>query len=82
MLAYAYLTVLRKAAAGGDLGVDLQAELLPLTVPELRRLLSRLAWDRPPDPNDVIDWSNWRRRHRQRAKKYHWKMRSPKQFRL
>ena len=63
---------------GGDLSVDLQAELLPLTVPELRRLLWRLAWMRPPDPNAVIDWSMWRRRHQQRAKKCHWKIRNSK----
>ena len=50
MLAHAYLAVVREAAVGGEAPLDLAAELLPLTVPEVRRLLWRLVWARPPDP--------------------------------
>ena len=53
MLAHAYLAVLRKVAVGGKGTLDLAAELLPLTVPEVRRLLWRLVWARPPDPEAV-----------------------------
>jgi hypothetical protein len=53
--------------SGGEIAVDLAVELVPLTVPEVRRLLWRLVWARPPDPAQVIAWSLWRRRHQQRA---------------
>ena len=54
MLAHAYLAVLRQTAAGEKPGppaaikLALRRELLPHTVPELRRLLWRLVWARPP----------------------------------
>jgi hypothetical protein len=63
MLAHAYLAVLRKAAVGKKSGaaapieLALRQELLPHTVPELRRLLWRLVWARPPDPAHVLAWS-------------------------
>jgi hypothetical protein len=53
--------------------VDLAADLLPLTVPEVRRLLWRLVWARPPDPERAAAWSTWRRRHQQRARRAHWR---------
>jgi hypothetical protein len=46
--------------------LDLAAELLPLTVPEVRRLVWRLVWERAPDLDAVLAWSRWRRRHQQR----------------
>ena len=49
MLAHAYLAVLRRAAVGGEVSLDLAADLLPLTVPEVR-LLWRLVWIRSPNP--------------------------------
>ena len=84
MLAHAYLAVLRHAAAGGKTGTGLaisaalQLDLLPHTVPELRRLLWRLVWARPPDPEHVLAWSQWRRRHQQRARRCDWKRRAPR----
>ena len=42
MLAHAYLTALRKVVVGGRAHLDLAADLLPLTVPEVRRLLWHL----------------------------------------
>jgi hypothetical protein len=56
--------------------LDLAAELLPLTVPEVRRLVWRLVWARAPDPDAVLAWSRWRRRHQQRARCCHWRRRT------
>jgi len=52
------------------------ADLLPLTVPEIRHLLYHLAIQNPVDPSAVIAWSRWRRRHQQRARRSHWKRRT------
>jgi hypothetical protein len=68
--------------AGKKDGMDLQADLLPLTVPEVRRLLWHLVWARPPDHDAVRAWSHWRRRHQQRARRSHWKRRTLLQSRL
>jgi hypothetical protein len=48
--------------------------LLPLTVPEVRKLLCRLAWGRPP-PERALAWSVWRRRHQARAQRCHYRRR-------
>jgi hypothetical protein len=37
--------------------------LLPLTVPEVRRLLVALVWTARVQPGLVLAWSRWRRRH-------------------
>jgi hypothetical protein len=42
----------------------------------VRRLVWRLAWARPPDPDRVVAWSRWRRRHQQRARRCHWRRRT------
>ncbi len=47
-------------------------ELIPLTVPEVRRLLARLIWTHHPGHDDVLAWSHWRRRHQARARRYHY----------
>ena len=52
------------------------AQLLPLTVPEVRRLLWRLVWQAPPTLEAVLYWSRWRRRHQARAKQAHIKRRA------
>jgi hypothetical protein len=49
--------------------------LLPLSVPEVRRLLWRLFWQWIPSPTFILDWSYWRRRHQAIAKFYHYKRR-------
>jgi hypothetical protein len=56
------------------MAVDL-ADLLPLTVPEVRRLLFALVWQPPPSVNHVLQWSMWRRHHQARAKQAHIKRR-------
>jgi hypothetical protein len=68
--------------AGKKGALDLQADLLPLTVPEVRRLLWHLVWARSPDPEAARAWSRWRRRHQQRARKSHWKRRTSAEIRL
>ena len=81
MLAHAYLAALRKVAVGGELTPDLAADLLPLTVPELRRLLWHLVWPSMPDISAVLAWSRWRR-HQQRARRCHWQRRTSIETRL
>jgi SRSO17 transposase len=85
MFAFAYLTVVRKnAIAGVDL-LNLAEELLPLTVPEVRRLLWALVSQRSPPPRSVLHWSVWRRKHQQRARRAHWhrrRQRSQRKARL
>ena len=60
MLAQAYLTVIRHQATEqgekkGHYGPD--EELIPLTVPEVRRLLTRLVWTENPPPEFILSWS-------------------------
>src|SRR4051794_25755379 len=47
---HAYLAVTRCTGGGEKGAVDLNANLLPLTVPEVHRLLWHLVWTRPIDP--------------------------------
>ena len=49
--------------------------LIPLTVPEVRKLLLRLIWYRLHDAGAVLAWSAWRRRHQHRARIYHYRKR-------
>jgi hypothetical protein len=78
MFALAFLTVVK--VAGQKKWALFQehevAELLPLTVPEVRRLLWRLIWQAPPTQEGVLYWSHWRRRHQARAKRSHIKRRA------
>jgi SRSO17 transposase len=47
--------------------------LVPPSVPEIRRLIARLASGRaPPAPAFVLDWSFWRRAHQAAAQAFHW----------
>ena len=65
MLAHAYLTVIRyhsteQGEKGGHCGLD--EELIPVTVPEVRRLLTRLVWTESQPADFILYWSWWRRR--------------------
>jgi hypothetical protein len=51
---------------------NLAADLLPLTVPEIRHLLAALVGQPPPDSAAILRWSVWQRRHQQRARRAHW----------
>jgi hypothetical protein len=78
MFALAFLTVVKVAGQkkGAQLQGDEAAQLLPLTVPEVRRLLWRLVWQAPATPQAVLYRSHWRRRHQARAKRFHIKRRA------
>jgi hypothetical protein len=45
-------------------------------VPEVRKLLLQVVWDRAVCEQHALDWSDWRRRHQYWAKYYHYKRRS------
>jgi hypothetical protein len=64
-----------RAKKGAFLQEQEVAQLLPLTVPEVRRLLWRLVWQALPAREEVLRWSRWRRRHQARAKQAHIKRR-------
>jgi SRSO17 transposase len=56
-------------------------DLLPMTVPEVRRLLVRLL--RAAVTRDhIISWSRWRRRHQRRAQLCHYRKRGSHEVRL
>lgn len=55
--------------------------LIPLTVPEVRRLLAD-ALHHPPPPDHAIDWLTWRRRHQARARWYHQRTRLNRDYAL
>lgn len=50
--------------------------MIPLTVPEVRRLLWWLVWRRLPTDEEVVGWSRWRRRHQAQAKRCHYQRRA------
>jgi SRSO17 transposase len=52
---------------------DLDAEMIALTVPELRRLANTLIINPAADIQPIVTWSNWRRRHQARARRAHYK---------
>ncbi|WP_425465293.1 IS701 family transposase [Nonomuraea diastatica] len=49
---------------------------IPLTLPEIRRLLAALVLIRHRSITDVLRWSHWRRRHQATARHYHYQRRS------
>ncbi len=46
-----------------------------MTVPEVRRLVWYVVWQRPARVEQTLHWSWWRRRHQGRAKRCHYKHR-------
>ena len=78
MLAHAYLSVNQASGngtgrKGGCYGPDEQ--LIPMTVPEVRRLLTRLVWTENQLPDFVLYWSWWRRRRQARSRRCHYRRR-------
>ena len=70
LLAYIYLAVALQRQQ--DAGSGLDAGLIPITVPELLRLLRDIVI--PPPRRDRahrLHWSAWRRRHQHRARQAH-----------
>ncbi|HSH76904.1 MAG TPA: hypothetical protein VLA19_00040 [Herpetosiphonaceae bacterium] len=73
------MTVTRAQAVGSDgekgEALRLDVEVIPLTVPEVRRLLVALVWSTAPPEEQTMGWSFWRRRHQARARRCHYKRR-------
>jgi SRSO17 transposase len=72
LLAYIYLAVAVAVQRQHDASSDLDAGLVPVTVPELLRLLRDTVI--PPPRRDLphrLQWSDWRRRHQHRAREAH-----------
>ena len=73
LLAHAYLVILRLRArpmGAGTLGAARWPDLLPLTVPEVRRLVLALA-GAAEQRAFRLGWSRWRRRHQAAAARSH-----------
>jgi hypothetical protein len=51
------------------------AELVPLSVPEIRKLLWQIVWEHRWEPRLALHWSFWRRRHQAIARACHYKRR-------
>ena len=72
LLAYIYLAVAVALQRQQDAGSDLDARLIPVTVPELLRLLRNIVISPPRrDRAHRLHWSAWRRRHQYRASQAH-----------
>jgi hypothetical protein len=72
LLAYIYLAITVALQRQQEAGTDLDARLIPITVPELLRLLRGTVI--PPPRRDRphrLHWSTWRRRHQHRARQAH-----------
>lgn len=46
--------------------------MIRLSVPEIRKLLLKLVWDRLAPAEQTLAWSDWRRAHQYRARYYHY----------
>jgi SRSO17 transposase len=55
--------------------------LIPLTVPEVKRLLAA-ALHRPPPPSHAAHWLEWRRRHQARSRWFHQRARLARNYAL
>ena len=53
----------------------MDARLIPLTVPEIRHLLWRLADPSAPRAAGALGWSVWRRQHQATARRHHYRRR-------
>jgi hypothetical protein len=73
MLAHVFLTVIRSKKGGPR--PDGDSELIILSLPEIRHLITRLAWTSLPRPDHTLKRSRWRRRHQKRAKQCHYRAR-------
>ncbi|MEV4116594.1 hypothetical protein [Nonomuraea sp. NPDC049695] len=70
MLALALLAAIATAQPPSD------QDRIPLTLPEIRRLLAALILPQHRSITDVLRWSHWRRRHQATARHCHYQRRS------
>ena len=72
LLAYIYLAVAVALQRQQEASSDLDTGLVPVTVPELLRLLRDVVIPPPrQDRAHRLHWSAWRRRHQYRARQAH-----------
>jgi hypothetical protein len=72
LLAYTYLAIAVAVQRQQESGSDLDAGLIPITVPELLRLLRDIVIPLPRrDRPHRLHWPAWRRRHQHRARQAH-----------
>jgi SRSO17 transposase len=72
LLAYIYLAVAVAVQYQHEAGSDQDVGLIPITVPELLRLLRDIVIPPPRrDRSHRPHWSTWRRRHQHRARQAH-----------
>ncbi len=71
LLAHAFVSVARSSQR--SLEESSFEDLLPPTVPEVRRLMCSELLAGLPEPRTVSRWSRWRRRHQLRAKRCHYR---------
>jgi SRSO17 transposase len=69
LLAHAFVGVVRSSQR--SLEESSFEDLLPPTVPEVRRWMCPVLLAGVPEPRTVLRWSRWRRRHQLRAKRCH-----------
>jgi SRSO17 transposase len=79
MLAHAILTVIAARERARPIG---DHSLIPLTVPEIRRLFSKLIANTIHTIEHWLHWSTWRRRHQHRARTSHYRRRGHVAHRL
>lgn len=77
MLAHAFLAAV---AAAENARQPASEDLIPLTLAEVQRLMTRLTSTGPLAPGHCHRWSHWRRRHQARARACHYQ-RQPDQRR-
>ncbi|MGJ0490774.1 hypothetical protein [Methylobacter sp.] len=58
--------------------LEAAAALIPLTVPEVRKLLWQWRWRHPPRIMHIVGWSLWRRRHQAVARACYYRRRREK----
>jgi SRSO17 transposase len=79
MLAHAILTVI--ACHERARPTDPETTLIPLTLPEIRRLFATLIVNTIHTIDHWLHWSRWRRRHQARAKTSHYRRRGHTDYR-
>ncbi|MFI6263268.1 IS701 family transposase [Micromonospora sp. NPDC051006] len=74
MLAQAILTVIAAQERGDRPAAN--HTVIPLTLPEIRRLLAKLITNTVHPINHWLTWSHWRRQHQARARTSHYRRRT------
>ena len=70
LLAHAFVSVVRSHEASGEEHVRGE-DLVPLTLPEVRRLMCSVLLKVLSEQQTALCWSRWRRKHQLRAKLCH-----------